>query len=180
MKELQIKKNENQILAQDLKEASTRVEIIKEKSDGLKEHNRKLQKELQIKKNENQILAQDLKEASTRVEMLHQEIFYVGAKEIEKVKLVKKIVCSKKVSIFHCKDCKEKGNDYIYCPQSIINISDKKEKEEKIKEYQGLFETYQKQEEERNEEPIFDEEIFNQILAKLDITYNSEKVEMEK
>ncbi|RHZ86637.1 hypothetical protein Glove_48g169 [Diversispora epigaea] len=56
----------------------------------------------------------------------------------------------------------------------------RKEKEEEIKEYQGLFETYQKQEEERNEEPTFDEEVFNQILAELDITYNPEKVEQEK
>ncbi|RHZ56540.1 hypothetical protein Glove_400g1 [Diversispora epigaea] len=172
---------ENKKLREQIKQLHEEQQKIKEDSDHLKELNKKLQEELRIKNNENQILIQDLKEASVKIETL--------AKEIEKVELVEKSVCSKEVSIFHCKDCKEEGNDYIYCPQSIINMykalyfseeAIRKEKEEEIKEYQGLFETYQKQEEERNEEPTFDEEVFNQILAELDITYNPEKVELNE
>ncbi|RHZ85203.1 hypothetical protein Glove_70g72 [Diversispora epigaea] len=152
----------NKRLREQIKQLNEEQQRIKEDSEQLKELNKKLQEELRIKNNENQILIQNLKEASTKIEIL--------AKEIEKVKLIEKTVCSKEVLIFYCKDCKEEGNNYISCPQSIINMykvlyfneeAIRKEKEEEIKEYQGLFETYQRQEKERNEEQTFDKEVFN-------------------
>ena len=127
-------------------------------------------------------LKQELKEANLKIENLK--------KEVEKYESIEKTICSKEVSIFHCENCKEVGTDYEYCPQSSINLyktlflAEEKlrmEKEKDLDEFNNLFATYTTLEDKRTEEQLIKEqETFDQILAELDIKYNSEMVEMNE
>ncbi|CAG8720963.1 6025_t:CDS:2 [Dentiscutata erythropus] len=149
----------------------------KELRNQMKEEKEETERLINIKLNENVNLAQRVMEVGMENEKLNRKI--------EEYEMVEKVICDKNESIFHCENCKEEGTNYIYYPQSSINMYKtlylaeqeiSKKRVEELKEFNNLFNSYQTLEMEKKDEIIFrEQQTIEEILSEFNTVINYER-----
>ena len=129
---------------------------------------------------------EEIKEITNRLKKLMNENEELK-KISEKYNQIGKEVHKKDKSLYHCERCENIEDNYIYCPQSIINMyrdmyqnerEIRLQKEQELSEFNNLFTIYEQQEEQRqNEEVIRDPQTWEEILQEFDSVMNWEGIQ---